>query len=73
MPLKGAAPQVFSYQHESDTLTSANYFDPVADLLEPGDIILASKVASGTASELKVLYVATVAAGVVTVADASAL
>lgn len=68
MAQKGGGPQVFSYKHEAETVTGANYFDSVAGLLEPGDIIFASKVSSsGTASEVKMYYVASITAGVVTV------
>lgn len=71
--LKGNAPQVFTYANKAgDTVTAANFFDPAAGLMAPGDIIRVVAFSGSTPSGVADYYVTAVADGAVTVAAVAA-
>lgn len=71
--LKGSAPQVFAYDNAAgDTVTSAGFFNSVADLLAPGDIIRVVNYTSNKPSGLVDYVVASITAGVVVIAAGDA-
>ena len=71
--LKGNAPQVFAYDNAAgDTVTASNFFNPVADLLSVGDIFRVVNYTGTAASGLVDYVVASISAGVVTIAAGDA-
>jgi len=72
----GNAPQVFAYQttDAAATVDSSGYFNAVASILKPGDIIFRTTFSAGSPSTAGMHLVMSVsAAGVVDVADTTAL
>lgn len=72
----GNAPQVFSYQttDSAATVDTSGYFNAVASIVKPGDIIFRTTFSSGSPSTAGMHLVMSVsAAGVVDVADTTAL
>lgn len=72
----GNAPQIFSYQttDAAATVDTSGYFNAVASILKPGDIIFRTTFSAGAPSTAGMHLVMSVsAAGVVDVADTTAL
>lgn len=72
----GNAPQIFSYQttDAAAAVDSSGYFNAVASILKPGDIIFRTTFSGGNPSTAGMHLVMSVsAAGVVDVADTTAL
>lgn len=71
--LRGKAPQVFAYKTTDAiaTVKASGYFNEVAGMLEPGDLIFVSTMSSGAATGCYFLAVAAITSGVVTTAVAA--
>lgn len=72
----GNAPQIFSYQttDSAATVDTSGYFNAVASILKPGDVIFRTTFSGGNPSTAGMHLVMSVsAAGVVDVADTTAL
>lgn len=69
--LKGNAPQVFTYDNGAgDTVTAAGFFNKFAPLLGVGDLIIVVNYSSSKPATAVIYTVASIEAGVVTVAAA---
>lgn len=71
--LRGKAPQIFAYKTTDAiaTVKASGYFNEMAGLVEAGDIIVVSTIASGAATGCYMLTVAANTSGVITTAVAS--